>query len=86
MPALLARTKDIAPTSTFVLCSYGFLVCAYPYNLWMNLKLRCENLRSASILRELAAHLSGVLIRIEASQQMDDVIREFDNRLNARRP
>lgn len=41
---------------------------------------------SASILCELAAHLSGVLIRIEASQQMDDVIREFYNRLNARRP
>ena len=41
---------------------------------------------SASILGELTAHLSGVLIRIEASQQMDDVIREFYNRLNARRP
>ena len=37
MPALLARMKDIAPTSTFVLVPMGFLVCAYPYNLWMNL-------------------------------------------------
>ena len=35
--------------------------------------------------RELAAHLSGVLIGIQADEEMNDVARQSDDRVNAGR-